>query len=299
MCACSGRRTYRLLATRRKSDAHTVRSPLADTASAQAYRCNELRITRTHDTMNQDLQGKTAVVTGGSKGIGYAIADALAAAGCNVMISARNEDEVQRAARTLSERNPGTVAGMACDVRRHEDVQRMIAATVERFGGLHVLVNNAGVGKFAPMGELTPDDWRQVMQTNVDGVFYCCHEAIPHLRKHDDSWIINIASLAGEESVRRRRCLQRVEVRAGRIQRGADAGRAGVRHPRQLHHAGQRRHALQRPHAERAGCVEDPAGGHRRSGDGARCGFRRGRCRHASRSGRRSRRGSEALAAMS
>ncbi len=148
--------------------------------------------------MTHDLQGKTAVVTGGSKGIGFAIADALSAAGCNVMISARNEQEVQEAARALSDRNPGTVAGVVCDVRRHDDVRRMIAGTVESFGALHVLINNAGVGKFAPMGELSPDDWQQVMQTNVDGVYYCCHEAIPHLKAHDDSWIINIASLAGK-----------------------------------------------------------------------------------------------------
>lgn len=148
--------------------------------------------------MTQDLHGKSAVVTGGSKGIGYAIAESLAAAGCNVMISARHEEEVQRAALALSEKHPGVVAGIACDVRRHEDVRRMISATVERFGGLHVLVNNAGVGKFAPMGELAPSDWHQVLQTNLDGVFFCCHEAIPHLRKQEDSWIINIASLAGK-----------------------------------------------------------------------------------------------------
>ena len=55
-----------------------------------------------------------------------------------------------------------------------------------------------GVGKFAPMGELTPDDWHPVVQTNLDGVFFCCHESIPHLRKNGDSWIINIASLAGK-----------------------------------------------------------------------------------------------------
>ena len=148
--------------------------------------------------MQADLKGKSAIVTGGSKGIGYAIADALAAAGCNVMISARHEGEVQEAARTLSARNPGTVVGLACDVRRHDDVRRMIAAAAEQFGGLHVLVNNAGVGRFAPMGELSPDDWHQVMQTNLDGVYYCCHEAIPHLRRQNDSWIINIASLAGK-----------------------------------------------------------------------------------------------------
>lgn len=148
--------------------------------------------------MTQDLQGKTAVVTGGSKGIGYAIADSLAAAGCNVIISARHENEVKAAAQTLSERHPGTVEGVVCDVRQHADVQRMIATAVERFGGLDLLVNNAGVGKFAPMGELTPDDWRQIIRTNLDGVYYCCHEAIPHLRKQKDSWIINIASLAGK-----------------------------------------------------------------------------------------------------
>lgn len=148
--------------------------------------------------MTQDLQGKTAVVTGGSKGIGYAIADSLAAAGCNVMISARNEDEVREAARALTEHNTGTVEGIVCDVRSWDSVQRMIAATIRRFDALHLLVNNAGVGKFAPMGELTPENWNQVIQTNLDGVFYCCHEAIPHLRKQSESWIINIASLAGK-----------------------------------------------------------------------------------------------------
>jgi NAD(P)-dependent dehydrogenase (short-subunit alcohol dehydrogenase family) len=148
--------------------------------------------------MPQDLQGKTAIVTGGSKGIGYAIADALAAAGCNVMISARNKTEVEHAARTLSERNSGTVEGTVCDVRHLADVQRMVTGTVERFQELHLLVNNAGVGKFGPMGELSPSDWQQVIQTNLDGVFYCCHEAIPHLRKQRTSWIINIASLAGK-----------------------------------------------------------------------------------------------------
>ena len=144
------------------------------------------------------MQNRTAIVTGGSKGIGYAIAESFAAAGCNVMISARSIDEVQRAALSLSARHPGVVEGVACDVRKHEDVQRMIAATVDRFGGLQVLVNNAGVGKFAPMGELMPDDWHQIIQTNLNGVYYCCHEAIPHLRRNEDSWIINIASLAGK-----------------------------------------------------------------------------------------------------
>jgi len=148
--------------------------------------------------MTQDLQGKAAVITGGSKGIGYAIAASLAEAGCNVTISARNASEVERAARELSERGAGTVEGVVCDVRNLDDVRRMIDRTVERFGGLQILVNNAGVGKFAPMSELTPEDWDQVIRTNLDGVYFCCRAAIPHLKKNDDSWIINIASLAGK-----------------------------------------------------------------------------------------------------
>lgn len=148
--------------------------------------------------MTQDLKGKTAVITGGSKGIGYAIAASLAAAGCNVSISSRHANEVERAARELSERGAGTVEGIVCDVRNRDDVRRMIDRTVERFGGLQILVNNAGVGRFAPMSELTPEDWDQVIRTNLDGVYFCCHAAIPHLRNNDDSWIINIASLAGK-----------------------------------------------------------------------------------------------------
>lgn len=148
--------------------------------------------------MTQDLLGKTAVVTGGSKGIGYAIAAALAAAGCNVTISARNASEVQRAARELSGRGSGTVEGIVCDVTKLDDVRRMIDRTVERSGGLQILVNNAGVGRFAPISELAPDVWDQVIRTNLDGVYFCCHAAVPHLRKNDDSWIINIASLAGK-----------------------------------------------------------------------------------------------------
>ena len=154
--------------------------------------------TQASEFMDHNLQGKTAVVTGGSKGIGYAIAEALAAAGADVVISARHEEEVQQAARTLSDQNPGTVAGVVCDVRKIEDVQRMIAFAVDRFGGLDVLINNAGVGGFAPVDQMAPDKWHQIIETNLNGVYYCCHEAIPHMRERGGGWIINIASLAGK-----------------------------------------------------------------------------------------------------
>ncbi|HEV2149301.1 MAG TPA: SDR family oxidoreductase [Longimicrobiaceae bacterium] len=148
--------------------------------------------------MTDQVRGKAAVVTGGSKGIGYAIAEALAGAGANVVISARHEDEVQEAARRLNEGGGGEVVGVVCDVRRHDDVKRMIGTTVERFGGVDVLINNAGVGAFAPVDELPPEKWAQVIETNLNGVYYCCHEAVPHMRGRGGGWIINIASLAGK-----------------------------------------------------------------------------------------------------
>jgi 3-oxoacyl-[acyl-carrier protein] reductase len=145
-----------------------------------------------------DLGGKAAIVTGGSKGIGYGIAQALAAAGADVAISARNETEVQEAAGALSRGGKGRVIGLRCDVRSHDEVKRFVQQTVEEFGGLDILINNAGVGAFGAVGELPVEKWDQVIETNLSGVFYCCHEAIPHLGQRGDAWIINIASLAGK-----------------------------------------------------------------------------------------------------
>jgi 3-oxoacyl-[acyl-carrier protein] reductase len=148
--------------------------------------------------MGVDLSGRTAVVTGSSKGIGLAIAEALANAGANVTVSARNEDEVKQAAARLDGMGAGEVIGVPCDVRSHDDVKAMIGATVERFGGIDILINNAGVGAFAPMGELTPEQWSRVIETNLNGVYFACHEALPHMKGRGDGWIINIGSLAGK-----------------------------------------------------------------------------------------------------
>jgi 3-oxoacyl-[acyl-carrier protein] reductase len=148
--------------------------------------------------MRVDLSGRTAIVTGSSKGIGYAVAEALAAAGANVTVSARNEEEVRRAAAELEGRGSGRVIGVPCDVRSHEDVRKLIRRTVDEFGAIDILINNAGVGAFAPMGELKPEDWSRVIETNLNGVYFACHEALPHLKGRDDAWIINIGSLAGK-----------------------------------------------------------------------------------------------------
>jgi 3-oxoacyl-[acyl-carrier protein] reductase len=148
--------------------------------------------------MRVDLGGKTAVVTGSSKGIGYAVAESLARAGANVTISARHEGEVREAAEALDRLGDGRVIGVRCDVRSHADVKQMIETTVKELGGVDILVNNAGVGAFAPMGELSPDQWSKVIETNLNGVYYACHEALPHMKGRGDAWIINIGSLAGK-----------------------------------------------------------------------------------------------------
>jgi 3-oxoacyl-[acyl-carrier protein] reductase len=145
-----------------------------------------------------DLSGKTAIVTGSSKGIGYAIAEALARCDANVVVSARKPAEVTEAARRLEGVGKGTILGIPCDVSKLDDVRRLVGQTAEQLGGLDILVNNAGIGRFAPVGQFDPADWDRLIGTNLSGVFYCCHEAIPHLQRSGDAWIINIASLAGK-----------------------------------------------------------------------------------------------------
>jgi NAD(P)-dependent dehydrogenase (short-subunit alcohol dehydrogenase family) len=148
------------------------------------------------------LEGQVAVVTGGSKGIGRAIAEALVAHGASVAIAARNEAEVEAAAKALQSAASGRakVIGIGCDVRSHADCARLIRTTVAELSRLDILINNAGIGAFAPIADLTVETWDAVIETNLSGVFYCTHEAIPHLRAAGDSWVISIGSLAGKNA---------------------------------------------------------------------------------------------------
>jgi len=144
-----------------------------------------------------DLAGKTAIVTGGTKGIGRAIAESLINAGVNVSISARHEDEIERAVADLNKAGGGRAAGFFCDVRDDAQVKAFFAQTVETFGGLDILVNNAGIGMFGSVETMSAGDFRAVIETNVCGVFYCCHEAIPLMKQRGGGYIINVSSLAG------------------------------------------------------------------------------------------------------
>jgi NAD(P)-dependent dehydrogenase (short-subunit alcohol dehydrogenase family) len=144
-----------------------------------------------------NLTGKTAIVTGGTKGIGRAIADALVREGLNVCISARSADEIEAAVADLNELNGGNVVGAVCDVRDHDEVIALVAHTVAELGSIDVLVNNAGIGIFGKVEDTSAEDFRAVIETNLMGVFYCCREAIPEMKKRGGGYIINISSLAG------------------------------------------------------------------------------------------------------
>lgn len=152
-----------------------------------------------------DLKGKVAVVTGGSKGIGRAIAAALVGAGADVVLCSRDGSQAERAAAEIAKAGTegngleaGRALGISADVRELEDVRRLVATALEEFGGLDILIANAGVGGgFDPVDEIDPDVWQAVIGTNLTGVFYCCHEAVPELKKRGGGWIITIGSLAG------------------------------------------------------------------------------------------------------
>jgi len=136
------------------------------------------------------------IVTGGSKGIGLAVARALLERGMQVTIAARKEAELQAVARALG--SDDMLHVVTADVRDAGDAQRLVDDTVRRFGGVDVLVNNAGVGMFANVADMRLEDWRQVIDTNLSGVFYCCRAAIPAMKTRGGGFVINISSLAGK-----------------------------------------------------------------------------------------------------
>jgi len=149
-----------------------------------------------------ELQGHTAIVTGGSRGIGLATAIALCSEGVDVLVCGRSPDALDRAvSRIRSETGvsrAGRVASVVADVRWPEQAERMVESAVRELGGVDILINNAGIGRFKPLSELTVEDWRETVETNLSGVFHCCRASIPAMRKQKGGWIINVSSLAGK-----------------------------------------------------------------------------------------------------
>lgn len=145
--------------------------------------------------MEQFLKGQPALVTGASKGIGFAIAEALLQAGAEVAICGRDEKSLSEAAERL--KPLGKVVHTRADMTREEDVQALLDFVKQQLGGLRILINNAGLGVFKPVADLQPAEWRLTLDTNLTGVYYCTHYALPLLRAQGGS-VIQISSLAGK-----------------------------------------------------------------------------------------------------
>ncbi len=148
-------------------------------------------------TNNFSLNGKFAVVTGGTKGIGKAIAEALAVAGASVAICARSQAEITSTVAGINPRIRGIVIGKVVDLRNSDEVSGFFEFVDSELGGIDILVNNAGVGIFRSVRDLTISDWRTTLETNLSAVFYCCHEALPRMIIRGGGSIVNISSLAG------------------------------------------------------------------------------------------------------
>jgi NAD(P)-dependent dehydrogenase (short-subunit alcohol dehydrogenase family) len=143
-----------------------------------------------------NLTGKVAIVTGATKGIGLAIAERMINEGMRVAVSARTEADVASVAERLGE----NALGVVCDVADPASCTALVEQTVERFGQVDVLVNNAGLGIFKPISEMTVEEWQLQVDVNLGGVFYCSKAALPHLSASGDGYIINIGSLASRNS---------------------------------------------------------------------------------------------------
>lgn len=148
--------------------------------------------------MDLGLQGKVAVVTGGSDGIGKAAATALAAEGAQVVICARRADVLEQAAAEITTKTGGTVAAIVADVTKADQVQRLIEETISRFGRLDILVNNAGTSSAHPFEEASDDIWEADIQLKLMGAIHCIRAAIPHMKAQRSGRIINITTPGGK-----------------------------------------------------------------------------------------------------
>ena len=138
-----------------------------------------------------NLDGKVAIVTGASRGIGAAVAQSLAAAGVKVGLGSRSGDDL----------GLGDAVGVRCDVRQLEDCEALVAQTVERFGRLDILVANAGVGAYGPFLELPVEQLDEMLDVNLRGTIYAVRAALPHLIESDAADVVTLASEAGRRGL--------------------------------------------------------------------------------------------------
>jgi 3-oxoacyl-[acyl-carrier protein] reductase len=145
-----------------------------------------------------EKSAKVAMVTGGSRGIGRAVVEALLGTGYRVFFGSKSRESVERTMAELGDRHGGAVAGRPLDVRHQEEVDAFADWVLAEAGRIDCLVNNAGLGTFGPVYGLSGDQWRAVLDTNLSGAFYCIRAVAGTMKEQGSGWIINIASLAGK-----------------------------------------------------------------------------------------------------
>lgn len=143
-----------------------------------------------------NLSGKVAIVTGSTKGIGLAVAERMINVGMSVVVTARSVEAVAE----VSQRLGDPAIGVPCDVSRPEDCVRLVTETMSHFGRLDVLVNNAGLGIFKSISDMSIDEWQRQIDVNLGGVFYLSKAALPHLSASGDGYIVNVGSLASRNT---------------------------------------------------------------------------------------------------
>ncbi len=144
------------------------------------------------------LDGKVALVTGGARGLGWVMAEALASAGAAVVVSARKLDTATHAAQELGNSTGGKALGVAADVTRDTDIRAMVGRALDAFGRLDILVNNAGINIRGPIEQLSEADWDQVLDTNLKGPWRCCRAAAESMKRQRWGRVINVSSTLGE-----------------------------------------------------------------------------------------------------
>jgi 3-oxoacyl-[acyl-carrier protein] reductase len=148
------------------------------------------------ESVLQSLSGKFAIVTGGTRGIGRAIAERLLRENASVAICGRTAESTDRAVAEM--KSLGNIIGVPADVSDAAQVRALFAAVDAQFGALDILVNNAGQGAFRKVGDMTVEEWHRNIDLNLNGPFYCSHEALARFQKRGGGFIVNISSLAGK-----------------------------------------------------------------------------------------------------
>lgn len=146
-----------------------------------------------------EIKNKVALVTGGGKGIGKAIAIALAREGANVAICSRKMKDLQEVARRIGDLGRRALP-MEADISRESLIRSVVKETASKFGGINILVNNAGLGRFGKIAELSTQDWDTMFEVNLRAMFLCIREALPYLKRNAESVVVNMSSLAGKNA---------------------------------------------------------------------------------------------------